>query len=147
MPDIKQSQPGHNKQGNVLAFDYGLRHIGVAVGQTLTGQARGVATLRAKQGKVRWQEIEQLIEEYSPLCVVVGFPLNMDGSTSDMSSLAEQFAQQFTRRYALPSYMQDERLTSYVAQDMLADARALGLGKNDHEIAACLIAQQYLNES
>lgn len=155
MPDSKPSKlppdqsviQGPVKQGNVLAFDYGLRHIGVAVAQTLTRQARGVTTLSAKQGKVRWREVNVLVEDFKPYCVVVGLPLNMDGTTSELTSLARAFAQQLGRRFDLPAHMQDERLTSVEAQHMMADAKALGLGATDHELAACLIAEQFLNEN
>ncbi len=134
-------------EGNVLGFDFGLKHIGVAVGQTLTRQARGITTLRAKQGRPQWHEVSRLIDDYQPFCLIVGHPLHMDGGQSDMANLAEAFARQLTQKFAIPVQLADERLTSFAAQDLLEDAKARGLGANDHEVAACLITEQFLSEN
>ena len=134
----------NSKPTTVLAFDFGLRYIGVAVANSLTGQARGIATVIAKDGKPKWRDITPLVEEYAPDVLVIGNPLHMSGEASDMSALAQGFATQLAQRFGLDVNMQDERLTSRIAQETLADAQALGLGKTDHEVAACLIAEQYL---
>jgi len=84
--------------GYVLGVDFGLKHIGIAVGQTVTQTANGIATLAAKNGKPDWQELEKIINQYRPLAVVVGLPLNMDGTPSDMSDLATGFAQTLAER-------------------------------------------------
>ena len=133
-----------SKPTTVIAFDFGLRYIGVAVADSLTGQARGIATVIAKNGKPKWRDIATLIEEYAPDVLVIGSPLHMSGESSEMSTLAEAFAAQLAQRFGLNVDLQDERLTSRIAQETLADAQALGLGKTDHEVAACLIAEQYL---
>ena len=128
----------------VMAFDFGLRYIGVAIGQPLTRQARGLATLMAKQGKPSWHELKALIEEYAPGCLIVGEPLHMDGESSQMSMAAQQFATILAKRYKIETVLTDERLTSRAAADLLEDAQALGTAKTIHEISACLIAEQYL---
>lgn len=138
------------RDGNILAFDFGLRFIGVAVGQTLTGTARGLTTLAAKQGKPQWHQVRTLVDDYQPVCLVVGHPLHMDGERSDMSHLAEQFAARLQEKYKINVILQDERLTSFSAERELSNARASGhggRGKTDHEVAACMIAEQYLTNS
>ena len=77
----------------ILAFDFGLKHIGVAVGQTVTRTASPIDTLAARDGKLAWENVASLIDDWSPTALIVGLPLNMDGTESDMSSRARPFAQ------------------------------------------------------
>ncbi|NCF77441.1 MAG: Holliday junction resolvase RuvX, partial [Proteobacteria bacterium] len=84
--------------GYVLGIDFGLKHIGVAVGQTVTQTANGLVTIRAKNGNPDWSEFEQLLTQYRPLAVIVGLPLNMDGTSSEMSDRATAFAQALAKR-------------------------------------------------
>lgn len=100
----------------VLGFDYGLRQIGVAVGQGITRQARELCVLKAKDGIPQWQQIAQLLKEWQPDVILVGLPLNMDGTASDMSNRAEKFARRLYGRFQLPVYTHDERLTSFEAK-------------------------------
>jgi len=124
--------------GYVLAFDFGLRHIGIAVGQPVTNTASPLTTLTAANGTPKWPEVRALIEEWQPTTLLVGLPLNMDDSESDMSALARGFANNLKRRFKLPVELVDERLTTYAAQRVDPD-RA-------HEVAAVLIAQTWLGE-
>ncbi len=102
-----------------LAFDFGLRSIGVAYGQSLTGTAQALAPLKAKDGIPQWQRVEALIKEWQPKQLVVGLPLHMDGSESDLSTRARKFGKRLHGRYTLPVAMMDERLTSFsVKQDV-----------------------------
>lgn len=133
-------------QGYILAFDFGLKHIGVAAAQTITATARGVATVAAATGKPVWREIDALIEQYQPFCLVVGLPLNMDDSRPEICERAEGFAQSLSNRYSMPAHMRDERLTSKAAKGMLDTARDFGDADTDHELAACLIAEAWLSD-
>ena len=74
----------------LLGFDYGTKQIGVAVGQAITGQARELCVLKAQNGVPDWQKVEALIKEWQPDAIVVGLPLNMDGTKSEMSERAEE---------------------------------------------------------
>ncbi len=74
----------------ILGFDYGTKQIGVAVGQVITGQARELCTLKAQNGVPDWNQVEALIKEWKPDAVVVGLPLNMDGTPSEMCLRAEK---------------------------------------------------------
>ncbi|MGI6407895.1 MAG: Holliday junction resolvase RuvX [Gammaproteobacteria bacterium] len=107
------SQP---TQQLLLGFDFGTRQIGVAVGQTLTRQARPLCNLPARDGIPQWEQIEALLTEWQPQALVVGLPLNMDGTTSDMSLRAQKFANRLHGRYGLPVHTHDERLTTFEAK-------------------------------
>lgn len=120
----------------VLAFDFGLRHIGVAAGQTVTGTASPVATLRARDGKPDWPELTKLVAEWNPTRLLVGLPLNMDDTESEMSERARRFAAELARRTGLPTDLVDERLTTRAATE----------AGGTHAHAAALIAETWLNE-
>ena len=83
----------------MLGVDFGLKNIGIAVGQTVTGHGNGLTTLKAKNGNpVDWLELKTLIDDYQPIAIVVGLPLNMDGSDSDMAQRARKFADTMAHR-------------------------------------------------
>lgn len=121
--------------GYVLAFDFGLRHIGVASGQTVTGTATPLTTLRARHGRPDWAAVAELVASWRPLCLLVGLPLNMDETESDMSERAREFAAALERRTGIPSLLVDERLTSRAAREY----------GGEHAAAAALIAETWLN--
>lgn len=123
------------KEGCVLAFDFGLKHIGVAAGQTITRTATPLDTLSAKNGNPRWPAVEMLVNEWQPIQLVVGLPLNMDDTESEMSARARRFARQLAEKTGLPVALADERLTSRMTRD--EDAT--------HAAAAALIAETWLN--
>ena len=132
--------------GYVIGFDFGLKHIGVALGQDITGTARGLKTLPASDGKPRWHEVDTLLQQYKPAVLVVGLPLNMDGSESDMSVQAQKFAAQLAKRSRLLVHTHDERLTSHSAKQAFEHAREMGTAATEHELAACLIVESWLAE-
>ncbi|MCJ8168231.1 Holliday junction resolvase RuvX [Atopomonas sediminilitoris] len=100
----------------VLGFDYGTRQIGIAVGQLITGQARELCTIKARDGVPDWQQLERLLKEWQPDALVVGLPLNMDGSRSEMSERADKFGRRLNGRFNLPIHSYDERLTTFAAK-------------------------------
>jgi putative Holliday junction resolvase len=103
-----------------LAFDYGTRRIGVAVGQELTKSATPLITLNNPSNKIDWNAIDQLVRQWQPAGFVVGLPLNADGTEHTVSRAAKQFGNQLQARYNLPTYWIDERLTSSEAESMIA---------------------------
>jgi putative holliday junction resolvase len=125
----------------VLAFDFGLRNIGVATGQVITRTATELATVRARDGVPDWSAIATLIDEWQPDLLLVGLPLNMDDTKSEMAERAERFARQLARRFERHVELVDERLTSFEARGLSRDIDA------QHAIAARLIAQTYLSEA
>lgn len=130
--------------GTLLGFDYGSAKIGIAVGQTLTGTASPLMTLRAIQQKPDWNRISQLIESWQPEALVVGLPYDMDDTEAEMAPLAKRFARQLAGRYRLPVHMADERLTSQVARQELG--RAVKKYDELDAIAAKLILETWLSE-
>ena len=137
----------HNKSNieTVLAFDFGLKQIGIAFGQTITNQSTGIKIIKAKNGVPNWDEIKTIVEEWNPTTLVVGLPINMDDSESEMSRLAKTFAKNLKSRSHINVKMVDERLSSREAKNKAREAsKSLDTTKTDH-IAAALILQSFLN--
>jgi len=112
-----------NKPQTLIGFDFGLRWIGSAVGQTLTSTATAQSAVTAKDGIPRWEEIDKLFNIWQPDAIVVGLPLNMDGSKSEMSHRARKFGNRLHGRFGLPVHFADERLSSFEAKgDIIADS-------------------------
>jgi putative Holliday junction resolvase len=134
--------PEATKHKRLLGFDFGLKQIGVASGQTLTLSATGLTILKAVDGIPNWEQVEKLLTEWKPDLVVVGLPLNMDDSESDLSNRARKFARRLHGRFAVD--VVDERLTSREAKSLGRDQGTQDLTKIDH-IAASLILQSWLD--
>ena len=153
MHDSPPPNPGAGRahrdalHGPVLGFDYGTERIGVAVGQTLTGTASPLTTLEAHGGRPDWRRIDALLAEWRPVQLVVGVPRNMDGSDSEMTARAARFQRQLGARSGLPVAGVDERLTSFDAEQRLAEAglpRARERGEIDR-VAAQLILETWFS--
>lgn len=123
----------------LLAFDYGVKKIGVAIGNTLTCQARPLQVLRPVTREQRFAAISRLLEEWRPDRVVVGLPLTTDGGEQYASLRCRRFANQLHGRYGVSVELVDERGTSVEAQGMLAKK------EDDDAMAAALILQRYLD--
>lgn len=123
----------------VLAFDFGLRNIGVATGQAIIHTASELGTIRARDGVPDWNAVDALVRQWQPDALLVGLPLNMDDTESEMSTRAKSFAKKLRSRYRLTVELVDERLTSFEAKGISGDLDA------QHAIAARLIAETYLN--
>ncbi|VEI44850.1 Holliday junction resolvase-like protein [Actinobacillus equuli] len=100
----------------ILAFDFGTYSIGCAVGQNITGTAQGLPSFKAQDGIPNWDQIEKVIKEWQPERLVVGLPLNMDGSEQPLTQRAKKFANRLNGRFNLPVELQDERLTTVSAK-------------------------------
>lgn len=132
----------------VLGFDFGTRNIGVASGQVITQTASALSSLKAKDGIPDWSQIEVLLEEWKPDAIVVGIPLNMDGSESEMSRRARKFGNRIHGRFNLPFYEADERLTSFEAKEWAGRLGHKGhYGSNPVDaMAAQIILETWLND-
>ena len=126
--------------GLVMAFDFGTTKIGIAVGQKITGTATPVAIVKARDGIPRWPVIDQLMEEWHPTVLVVGLPINMDGTESDMSKAATRFSRRLHGRYGIGIELMDERLSSF-------EAREFETPDQLDAIAAKLILETWLADS
>ena len=109
----------------MLAFDYGERRIGVAVGQATTGTASPAGVVSVS-GAPDWSALERCIQDWSPARLVVGLPYNMDGSETALTGPCRVFAAELSRRFGLPVAFVDERLTSVAAPADLREARRSG---------------------
>ena len=132
----------------VIAFDFGLRRIGVAVGQTVTASASPLGVVRNGSGGPDHEHIARLIRDWRPARLVVGMPMHADGSASDLGEHVHAFIGELGR-YGLPIVAVDERHTSIEAEAALRRARAEGSrGRISKEAidsaAAVLIAERYL---
>lgn len=103
----------------VLGFDFGMKHIGVAVGQTITHTAKPLTSLKARDGEPNWDEVHNLILDWHPDALIVGIPLNMDGTEQPMTLAAQDFKNHLQEKTKLPVFEVDERLSSYEAMDRL----------------------------
>ena len=140
--------PEAGKPKTILAFDFGLRRIGVAVGQQVTGSAGPIGTVHNRDDGVDRAAIAAIVDEWQPDRLVVGMPLHADGSDSEMKPLVEAFIGEL-RRFGLPVDTVDERYTSIEAERVLKRARAAGTrGRIRKETvdsaAAVIIAERYL---
>jgi putative holliday junction resolvase len=103
----------------ILAFDYGTKSIGVAVGQELTGTAALLSALKAQDGTPNWEQVEKLIADWQPQLLLVGLPLNMDGTEQPFTVRVRKFANRLHGRFGLPVELKDERLTTAEARSQL----------------------------
>ena len=133
----------------VLGFDFGMKYIGVATGQTITKTSTPLTSIKAIDGIPDWLEIAKLITEWNPDALIVGSPLNMDGTTQQLTHNAHKFANRLKHKFKLPLFLVDERLSSWEAKQRL-DARNNDLPHkqlleiNAH--AAAILVEQWLNE-
>ncbi|MGI9287637.1 MAG: Holliday junction resolvase RuvX [Pseudomonadales bacterium] len=111
----------HEQRRTVLSFDFGLKQIGVALLQQPTTIISPLPIIRANDGKPDWNAVEALLQEWRAQLLLVGEPLNMDGSSSTMSERARRFARQLEGRFNLPVELVDERLSSHEAKGQVAE--------------------------
>ena len=131
----------------ILAIDFGLTNIGVAVGQKVTNTASELTTLKAKNGHQDWTEVQKLVKTYSPSLLLVVYPLNMDGSESEMSKRVRKFTAKLEQVTNTSTKLVDERLSSKEAKTWAENSGLKNNRKKIHETSACLIAQTWLNEN
>lgn len=127
-----------------LGFDFGTKRIGVAVGQELTCTATALVTLTTVNDKPDWESITRLIAEWRPDAMVVGLPLNMDGTETEITPRARRFANQLNGRYGLLVHLMDERLSTIEAQHLLAQQGRSRRNMDSDKLAAQLILQSWL---
>ena len=102
-------------EGNILSFDFGEKRIGVAVGNSITKSSHPLETINTPKNTERYKVIELLLKTWKPVNLVIGYPLNEDGTLSKMSLLAKKFAVKLKNKYNIPIIMIDERFTSFEA--------------------------------
>ena len=135
-------------QGTLLAFDFGTKRIGVAVGNTISGTAQPLTTLHGEKNEQRFAAIEALIREWQPGALVVGLPCNDDGTPHEMTRLCNRFANRLKGRFNLPTILVDERYTSLAASAQLNEEGIRGRQQKTliDQYAAQQILQAYFDE-
>jgi len=131
-----------------LGFDYGVKKIGVAVGDTDTHIANALTTVSAIKQKTGWAEITKLVDTWQPKLMIVGISRQEDGSDNDVTPRMIRFSRQLEGRYACPVELFDETLTTFEAKQMLFDevqVSATKLWQVQDQLAAQLILQSWLN--
>lgn len=132
-----------------IAFDFGTKKIGVAVGQTITSTASPLAALSTTKGALQWEPIASLIEQWNPAGFVVGIPINMDASYQAITRKAKAFALALKAKFHLPVYEMDERLTTIAAKQQLFELGGFKALKDISvdSFAAKLILEAWLREN
>lgn len=132
----------------LLAFDFGTMSIGVAIGQRVTGTAHPLPALKANNGTPNWDSIARLLQEWQPEKVIVGLPLNMDGTEQPLTARARTFANRVHGRFGVTVTLHDERLSTVEARAGLFERggyRALNKGRVD-STSAVIILESYFGQ-
>ena len=146
---IKASNTDRQENGYIVAIDFGLKYLGIAASSQLIPRPFGITTLIAQSGKLKdWSKLEEILAEYKPHTILVGLPLNMDGSESEMSERAKAFGESLCSRTSIPVQFVDERLSSWEVRKMNQENSKNKQKKTSkiHEESACLIAQTWVSD-
>ena len=146
--DEKPSPDAAQLSGTLLAFDFGMKRIGVAVGNTISHTTQPLITLHGEQNEPRFAAIAALIKEWQPAVLVVGLPCNEDGTPHEMTRLCRRFANRLKGRFNLPTILVDERYTSASASMQLTEMGVRGIKQKPliDQVAAQHILQAYFDE-
>ena len=128
----------------IMAFDFGLKHIGIAIGQEITRTASTFYSINATEGHPDWTELDKIITEWKPNLFVVGDPFNMDGTRSKIQDLSDNFSSALNKRYDINIEKTDERLSSREAKERLENLQ-IGTrdSSNKHSISAQVILEDW----
>ncbi|WP_312966937.1 Holliday junction resolvase RuvX [Acinetobacter gerneri] len=129
----------------IMAFDFGTQKMGMAVGQSLIESANPLALFPMKDGIPNWDELHKIIKQHQPTLFLVGLPLNMDETESELSARARKFARRLRHQTNIETWMVDERLTTRAARDELDGYHLQGRAKNiaADSMAACLFIESW----
>ena len=137
--------PNVNAPNTIMAFDFGTQKMGMAVGQSLIESANPLPLFPMKDGIPNWNELLKIVKNHQPSLFLVGLPLNMDDSESELSTRARKFARRLRHQTNIETLMVDERLTTREARDELDHYQAQGRGKklSADSIAAALLIESW----
>lgn len=136
-------------QRTILGFDFGKKYIGVAIGQEITGSASPLGSVKATDGIPNWESLTKFVTEWQPDLIVVGLPLNMDGTEQQLTKDAKKFGNRIAGRFGLKVEFQDERLTTADAKEQLFSRGGYKNLKKDNIDAesARLIIESFFEQS
>lgn len=138
--------PNHSSIRTVLGFDFGMRKIGIAIGQLVTKTANPLTVLSAVDGVPKWDQIHDLIDLWNVDALVVGIPLNMDGTEQPITQSAKRFANKLRHRFQLPVFEVDERLTTVEAKREMKKENLSKKNRRMDSYAAKIILESWLHE-
>jgi putative Holliday junction resolvase len=141
------TETSSNLQGTVLAFDFGEKRIGIAIGEHMLGIAHPLTTINAEANDERFRLIAELINQWQPAQLVVGLPLSLEGEEHALTLLCRKFARRLNGRFNLPVAMVDERLSSAEASETLKQSGINGRKQKPllDQVAAQHILQSYFD--
>jgi putative holliday junction resolvase len=145
-PPVPSNEPSPSPSGRILALDVGSKTIGRAVSDPLGITSQGLETIRRKNKRTDFEQLERTIAEYDVREIVVGYPLHMSGAAGTQSLKMQEFAEELRRRFGLPVHLWDERLTSAQANRLLREAE-LSIRRRAQvvdRLAAVLILQSFM---
>ena len=127
-----------------MAFDFGTKNIGIAIGQEITKTASTFYSIHANDGLPDWVELDMIVKEWKPNLFVVGDPLNMDGTRSKIQDSSDKFSTALNKRYDISIEKTDERLSSREAKERLENIQ-MGIkdSRNKHSISAQIILEDW----
>ena len=133
----------------VMAFDFGTKNIGIAIGQEITGSSQTFYTVKANEGEPEWTQLDKVVFDWNPKLFIVGDPLNFDGSESDMKEKSDKFSYQIQKKYKIPVKLVDERLTTKEARERIKEGVDMSLrSSNDiHQVSAQIILESWFRIS
>jgi putative Holliday junction resolvase len=139
----------HVQSGTVLAFDFGERRIGIAVGEHLLASATPLMTIDNESNEIRFQIITKLVSEWQPRLLVLGLPLSLDGTEHEVTQLCKKFARRLNGRFNIPVMLIDERYSSVEASQRLNEAGIRGRAQKEmlDQVAAQTILQSYFDHA
>lgn len=135
--------------GTIMAFDFGEKRIGVAVGETEIRSTHPISTLNCETNQQRFSQIQSLIDEWQPKLLLVGLPSHLSGDEHQLTQLSKRFAQRLEGRFNLPTMMIDERLSSAQASQQLTEVGIKGHAQKTaiDAVSAQVILQSYLDQA
>ncbi|MDR0378464.1 MAG: Holliday junction resolvase RuvX [Candidatus Accumulibacter sp.] len=141
-------EPDAGRRGSLLAFDFGVKRIGVAVGELELAQAHPLTTIRGERNDQRFSRIAALIDEWKPVRLVVGLPVALDGTPHEMSARCVRFANQLRGRFGIGVDYAEERLSSREAEERLRESGYNARSAREHvdTLAAQIILQSYFQQ-
>jgi putative Holliday junction resolvase len=147
-PGSRMQDSGFRIAGTLLAFDFGTQRIGVAVGNTIAASSAPLTTISEEKNEIRFARIAELVKEWQPCALLVGQPVNDDGTPHELTALCRRFANRLNGRFGLTTLLVDERYTSTAASEQLNRQGIRGRDQKSliDQYAAQQILQAYLDE-
>lgn len=131
----------------IISFDFGTKYIGVAIGQQITNTANMLQPIKIYNGLINWHDIKKIIKKWQPIKIIIGLPLNMDGTEQEISFKARKFAQQLEKKFQISIEMHDERMSTIEAKNNLFELGGFKMLKKCkiNSLSAVIILESWIN--